>query len=75
MQRAWSGAQPVPEQHASTTVLALAVAGRCTCMLAGPSVARECASKCNYARAQTVARNDHARTRALLAGLLAVYVQ
>ena len=55
--------------------LALAVAGRCACMLAGPSVAREYVSKYNYARAQTFASNDHARTRALLAVLLAVYSQ
>ncbi len=37
-------------QHASTTILALAVAGRCTCMLAGLSVAYEYASTttCEY---------------------------
>ena len=50
------------------------LAGRCTCILAGPSLARE------YARATTceyrvLVSNDHARTRTLLAGLLAVYLQ
>ena len=75
-----SGAQPVPcatceyDRYSHS-----AAAGRCACMLGlGPSAARECASKCNYARAQTVFRKERSIMpvpRALLAVLLAVYSQ
>ena len=59
-----------PGQHASTTILALAVAGRCTCILAGPSVAYEYASAttCEYRFLQVT-------TMPVLAGYLQFYLQ